>query len=248
MPKTKQERLKSYISEFGGDKIFDIKNGIVFCQICEKVIYCNQKSHIEQHVNTIRHKELADKKEASTSSGLRQSFITSVLKDGAPTKQEQFNADLCKAFVSADIPFWKLQNEVFRSFLEKYMVQNRIPDESTIRKNYLPQCFEQFMHNVTSSLRNKKIWISIDETTDSAGRFVANVIAGVLFEDKPTEPYLLNVEFLEKTNNTTIAQLFDDSIKLIDPKFNRDNVLLLVSDAALYMIKAGKTIKVKNKE
>jgi len=50
----------------------------------------------------------------------------------------------------------------------------------------------------------------IDETTDSLGRFVANVMIGNLETDTPGQTFLLNSEVLPKTNNSTIAKLFDD--------------------------------------
>jgi hypothetical protein len=44
---------------------------------------------------------------------------------------------LCKALVCSSIPWNKLSNPVLWSFLEKYCVIKKIPDESTLRKNYL---------------------------------------------------------------------------------------------------------------
>lgn len=51
----------------------------------------------------------------------------------------------------------------------------------------------------------KKIWVSIDKTTDVTGRFVSNVIIGTLEENGPGKIFLLNVEELEKTNRSTIC-------------------------------------------
>lgn len=36
-----------------------------------------------------------------------------------------------------------------------------------------------------------KIWVSIDETTDVQGRYIANVIIGTLLKDRPGKIYLL---------------------------------------------------------
>lgn len=47
-----------------------------------------------------------------------------------------FAKDLCRAFLSADIPLWKLTNDELRRFLEKY-TNEAVPDESTLRKRYL---------------------------------------------------------------------------------------------------------------
>ena len=45
-------------------------------------------------------------------------------------------------------------------------------------------------------------------------------------------------------NNSTIALVFDNAMNLLRPdKVERENVLLFVSDAAPYMIKAAKTLQ-----
>lgn len=43
----------------------------------------------------------------------------------------------------------------------------------------------------------KRIWVSIDETTDVIGRFVANVIVGKLEKNGPGEIFLVNSERAE---------------------------------------------------
>lgn len=50
-----------------------------------------------------------------------------------------FNKELCMAMLSANIPFNKFKNKLFRNFLEKHIAK-KIPDESTLRKNYVDEC------------------------------------------------------------------------------------------------------------
>jgi len=86
----------------------------------------------------------------------------------------------------------------------------------------------------------KKIWVSIDKTSDAEGRFIANVIIGTI-TDEPVKIFLLNSEELQKANHSTIFKLFDQSLNLLWPQGMKfDEVILFVSDAAPYMIKAGK--------
>lgn len=156
---------------------------------------------------------------------------------------DNFNEDICQAFISANIPLFKLQNPSLRAFLEKY-TKRHIPDESTLRKNYVKKCYSETMNNIRSSIGDHNIWISIDETTDCEGRYVANVIVGTLEIDRPSQTFLLHSEALEKTNHSTIAQLFDRALSILWPTGIRHNkVLLFLSDAAPYMIKSGKSIK-----
>jgi hypothetical protein len=92
------------------------------------------------------------------------------------------------------------------------------------------------------SEKNKR-WVSIDETTDIDGRCVANVV-GTLKHEQPMETFLLACEVLERVNNSSTAFVFDNAMNLLGPdKVERENVLLFVSDAALFMIKSAKALQ-----
>ncbi|KAF2882297.1 hypothetical protein ILUMI_23862, partial [Ignelater luminosus] len=74
------------------------------------------------------------------------------------------------ACVSAGIPLWKLENPSLRTFLEKY-VKEKLPSESTLRKNGLDCAYQGIMEEIQTYMKDKKIWLSLDETTDAEGRF-----------------------------------------------------------------------------
>jgi len=40
------------------------------------------------------------------------------------------------------------------------------------------------MNKIRSYVTDKKIWVSIDETTDCEGRYIANVVVGILEKNK----------------------------------------------------------------
>ena len=86
--------------------------------------------------------------------------------------------------------------------------------------------------------------ISVDETADATGRYVANVLAGWLDSERYHQPFLINCSFLERTNSDAIARLINDSLKDLWPNFDEGLFKLLLSDAAPYMIKCGKSLKV----
>ncbi|KAL4098224.1 hypothetical protein QTP88_022868 [Uroleucon formosanum] len=163
-----------------------------------------------------------------------------------PWTASTFNYDLCKALLCSNIPLFKLSQPSFRSFLEKY-TNKIIPDQSTLCKKYVNECYEETINNIRAYVSEKKIWVSIDETTDVAGRYVANVIIGTLEIDNPGKIFLLNSEVLDKTNYATICRLFDNSLLIVWPEgIRRENILLFLSDAAPYMVKAGKSLKIFN--
>ncbi|KAJ4437184.1 hypothetical protein ANN_17319 [Periplaneta americana] len=78
----------------------------------------------------------------------------------------EFIIDLCHSFISADIPVYKLKNEYFREFLEKY-AQHTIPDGSTLRKMYALAFYHEKVQKIRYEIIYSPIWVSIDEITDA---------------------------------------------------------------------------------
>ncbi|PNF32325.1 hypothetical protein B7P43_G13645 [Cryptotermes secundus] len=87
--------------------------------------------------------------------------------------------DFCEALLAADIPLWKLTNPTLRNFIEKY-IQCKVPDESTVRKNYVKQCYDLTIGSIRDKIQDNFVWVSIDETQDCEGLFIANCIVGFL--------------------------------------------------------------------
>lgn len=156
-----------------------------------------------------------------------------------------FFFDLWNAMVQSNIPWNKLENPAFREFLEKYC-KRHIPNESTLRKNYLGKCYHERLTTIREKLCNRNIYIQVDETTDACGRYVANMLVGTLNDSDPPVSYLINTASLDKTNHATIARFINDSLTLLyaPNQIKSDNVKLMVSDAAAYMIKAGQALEV----
>jgi len=83
--------------------------------------------------------------------------------------------ELCASLISANISWNKLQVPQFKTFLEKYRA-NHIPDESTLRKNYLWPLFDKTLDSMRSLIGDSNIWFIVDETTDLKGRYIANLL------------------------------------------------------------------------
>ncbi|KAJ4447514.1 hypothetical protein ANN_09521 [Periplaneta americana] len=167
-----------------------------------------QKFLVQQHITTSKHQ--ANKQ---LNSKQRQLFLTQPTTSNV---RSEFNIDLCRSLISADIPLYKLKNKVFREFLEKY-TQHTIPDESTLRKTYAPSIYDETIQKIRDEIKDSSIWVSIDETPDKEGRLV------------------------EKCNNKTIVKLFNEAMGILWPKgIMYDNVLFFISDAALIWSKLDK--------
>lgn len=107
MPKSKKplaSRLRQYVSEYG-NKIFRTDGKVIVCQICEKQFVCEQKNHIKQHVNSVKHKNLLNRQQEKQCE--KQLFIGESL-EASSSNQSQFNTDLCQTLLDANIPFNKI--------------------------------------------------------------------------------------------------------------------------------------------
>jgi hypothetical protein len=87
---------------------------------------------------------------------------------------DTFYSDLCEAFTAANIPLHKLQNPVPKAFLAKD-TDRHIPDDSTLRKNYIPGCYKKkIMTSIQNKVADNYIWVSADEKKKRYFRSMCN--------------------------------------------------------------------------
>ena len=87
--------------------------------------------------------------------------------------------------------------------------------------------------------KDKNVFLIVDETDLNKTKFV-----NVLMDDisKPQKNYLIDcVPLIDSPNASKIAQIIDDVMRNMVIK--RENFVLLISDAARYMVSAGLTMK-----
>ena len=95
------------------------------------------KSQLDQHLKTAIHvKNLARFKNRPS----RQMLLNEATATPSP-----FFQDLCETFLAAGLPWTKLNHPKMQEFFEKH-TERTIPDESTLRKNYLPRVFSKVQH------------------------------------------------------------------------------------------------------
>jgi hypothetical protein len=83
-----------------------------------------------------------------------------------------------------------------------------------------------------------------DKTTDSLGRFIANLAADKLDNEVPSNPHLVCSKVLRHTNNSTVARYANDGLRELWPTgVHWENVLILYSVVAAYMLKAETVLK-----
>lgn len=197
MPPTKkksQTLMESWIKGYPAQ--FTTDGTVVYCKVCDKRIPCSKKYQVDQHINTASHKAAANMPSTSC-----QQLLTQIKPSTSFSSQKtEFFKDLCELFVGCNIPFNQLNNMIFKKFLKKYCPNQVIPEESTIRKNYLPVIYEDVFAEIRADISDNMIWISADETTDSCGRYIANLIVGKLTTE-PSRAHLVACKVLEKNKS-----------------------------------------------
>lgn len=120
-----------------------------------------------------------------------------------------------------------------------------MPHESTLRKNYVPTIYNETIEKVRACIGDHYVYIMVDETTDARGKYIANLILGTLTPGEAGNPYLIASVELQAANASTICCFTNDAlIQFYKGDTFSDRVLLFISDAAPYMIRAGKNLKV----
>ena len=71
---------------------------------------------------------------------------------------------------------------------------------------------------------------------------IVNCVVGTLSpEPEECKSYLINAGVFNTTNSNTIAQFFDESVNIFGFRvLKKEHILLFMTDAASYLIKAGK--------
>ena len=155
----------------------------VYCKACDKEIKCERKSQVKQHVHTAVHKRNVDECNRAIVTTDNSDNDSDAQNRPSSSKTNNFYADMCQAMVAVNMPWRCLNNKVWRNFLKKYTRED-IPDESTLRKNYLENCYNLVIQKIRKNIGDNYIWISVDETTDATGRYIANLIVGKLSENE----------------------------------------------------------------
>ena len=141
-----------------------------------------------------------------------------------------------KAFLSADIPLYKLNNTHNKNLFRDN--DHRLPSETSCRRTAL-QLSEDKLKRIRNAVHDKQIFVIVDESTLS-GTLYLNILVGSL-ETPPHVSYLYDCQPLKYApNSNIIAQVIDNAVSNLG--INRSFCLLL-SDAAKYMIAAGLTLK-----
>lgn len=216
MPKETQSAFfLRMVREFPG--VFRADDNVLFCIICDCKAPATKKSSVKDHIETGKHKAAAALKSKSDKN---QTLLTT-FQNHRP-EVNPFHMDLCRTFLEANVPLYKIAHPSIANLFEKYM--NRpIPSDETLRKKYVPLLYDKCIADMRAKVADKCIWVTLDETQDSEQRLVANFVFGLMEEVEADSPergkcYLLNVGLLEAANASGISAFFVDSLSLLYPE------------------------------
>lgn len=101
--------------------------------------------------------------------------------------------------------------------MEKHIKNQKIPEATTLRR-CVSDVYKIELDKLQCKAKDKYIWVSLDETTDSEQRSIANFVFGILGDDEEIgKSYLLNLFHLQKCDSSTIAAFYNDSLSLLYP-------------------------------
>ncbi|CAF1026299.1 unnamed protein product [Brachionus calyciflorus] len=113
-----------------------------------------------------------------------------------------------------------------------------VPSTTTVRR-LLPKVYEEEYAHLKNFFNQAKVAIICDETTDSMGRSVFQVLLKKLDFNTDPNPKLIDTCFLETVDYSTISRAVVNALIKINVDFN--NVMSFITDNASYMLKAFKT-------
>ena len=152
--------------------------------------------------------------------------------------QKDFTKQVVTAFLEADIPLYKLQHSSIKNLFNPTL-GHHCPSESACQKQVNDLAFKK-SERIKKLLTRKPIFLVVDES-DVSGQKYVNVLAGLV--EEPNKTYLIARSPLSgNPNSSNICTIVDDCLK--ETGITREMFLLLLSDAAKYILKAGDTLKI----
>ena len=230
MPKVKTAyayKIQSIVKEFS-DEFMESINIQIYCNLCNCAVSCNKRFLVDSHRNTSKHQKVLSSRSENLIPQTSQTFLRSSDTD--------FVEKVTKAFLSADIPLYKLNNTHIKNLFRD--IGHRLLSKTTCRRTAL-QLSENELTRIRNAVDDKQIFLIVDESILSGTQYL-NILVGSL--ETPHASYLYDCQRLKcAPNSNVIALAVDDAVRNLG--INRRLFCLLLSDAAKYMITAGITLK-----
>ena len=100
-------KIQSIVKEFH-DEFMEGINNQLYCNLCNCTVSCNKRFLVDSHQNTSKHQKALGSRSENLILQASQTFLRS--------SDTEFVEKITKAFLSADIPLYKLNNTHIKTF------------------------------------------------------------------------------------------------------------------------------------
>ena len=144
--------------------------------LCNCALSCNKRFLVDSHRNTSKHQKAIGSRSEDLIPQTSQTFLRSSDTD--------FAEKVTKAFLSADIPLYKLNNTHIKNLFRDF--GHRLRSETICRRTAL-QLSEDELKRIRNAVHGKQIFLIVDESTVSGPQYL-NILVGSL--ETPRVSYL----------------------------------------------------------
>lgn len=144
---------------------------------------------------------------------------------------------MAESFIRANIPIHKLRHVAIKDPFSQMM--HPIPSAETCRKS-IENIFQRKKNEVKNKLKNNLFYLIIDESQINNSKYLSIQI-GMLIS--PFKHFLIYCRIKEAVNCDVICDSIQEALKEYDLDYKKFS--LMISDAASYMVKAGRVLKEK---
>ena len=123
-------KIQSIVEEFPNEFMESFNNQL-YCNLCNCLVSCNKRFLVDSHRNTSKHQKAWDSRSENLIPQTSQTFLRS--------SDTNFVEKVTKAFLSADIPLYKLNDTHIKNLFRD--IGHRLPSETTCRRT-TPQLSE----------------------------------------------------------------------------------------------------------
>ena len=194
-------KVREVIRKYPDSSIYYAKNQL-FCGYCNKHIKWTSQhgtSSVNSHCSGGTHLNLVSKGMKRTLP-IANAFAKSKMIKNDNSKINHF---ITEKLLQGNIALAVVDNPPIKELFET-LSERRMPHSTTLRLN-VNDVYENTICKIHEIIGGNEIYLIIDETTDRNGRFVCNILAGVLNGQQP-KSMLICTKFFSETNNSTISQ------------------------------------------
>ncbi|KAI4466610.1 hypothetical protein MML48_2g00007941 [Holotrichia oblita] len=190
----------------------------VWCLVCEKTLLSWNRQLCRKHIQSATHK----------------------FKKTGKKPYNEYLCDLIVMLSACNVPVEKIGQDIFRKFWKKYNPTWKLPSPNTLRNN-LALVRKKIVNYVKSAVKNEKLWLTMDQTTDTKKNSIVSILVRVLSSTGPSHPYLLVCKRLQKCTSEAVYNVLTRTLENFD--ILPEQVIIMITDGVEIMLRTGLLFK-----